>query len=199
MLTLSPELYIGRGYHRECYIHPSQPDRCVKVVVNGDDSETKREVSYYHKLIKRNIDWKMLPRLHDQIETNKGKGTVFDLILDYNGEVSKPLSYYLNSIELTTYHAEDFPKAFRQFSEYLLSEKILTMTIKPKNILYRLTTTTDGHLILVDNIGNSDLIPICDYSTFFAQLKIARKLNRFKKLLRKLYPKNTVLQSILIE
>ncbi len=197
MLTLTPDLYIGRGYHRECYIHPDQPDRCVKVVVNGDDSETKRELGYYHKLIKRNIDWSMLPKFHAQVNTNKGEGVVFDLVLDYSGKVSKPLSHYLDSVELTANHAKALPKAFLQFSEYLLSEKILTMTIKPKNILYKLTSATEGHLVLVDNIGNSDFLPVCDYSSFFARLKIARKLSRFQKLLLKQYPNNTVLHSIL--
>jgi len=38
-------------------------------------------------------------------------------------------------------------------------------------------------LIICDDIGRSDFIPICNYSRYFAELKINRKWNEFEKRL----------------
>ena len=47
MLTLESSSLIGRGLRRECYFHPEDENKCIKVVVAGDHKETAREQSYY--------------------------------------------------------------------------------------------------------------------------------------------------------
>ena len=79
---------IGKGLHRECFIHPEDINKCIKVVVNGNQQETEREQSYYKFLQKKKIAWDMLPKFYGNIETNMGLGAVFDLIRDHNGQVS---------------------------------------------------------------------------------------------------------------
>ena len=37
MLTLESSSLIGRGLRRECYIHPKDGNKCIKVVIAGDD------------------------------------------------------------------------------------------------------------------------------------------------------------------
>ena len=91
MLKLEPSALFGRGLRRECYFHPEDETKCIKIVVDGDHKETVREQSYYRLLEKRNISWRMLARFYGNVETNRGEGAVFELIRDYNGEVSKTL------------------------------------------------------------------------------------------------------------
>ena len=101
MLTLESSALIGRGLRRECYFHPEDENKCIKVVVSGDHKETRREQSYYRLLEKRNISWRMLARFYGNVDTNLGEGAVFDLIRDYNGEISKTLGHYFSAINET--------------------------------------------------------------------------------------------------
>ena len=54
------------------------------------------------------------------------------------------------------------------------------MTIKPKNIVYQKTSATEGCLLIIDNIGNSDFLPLADHIGLLVQLKTNRKWQRFE-------------------
>lgn len=185
MLTLESSALIGSGLRRECYFHPEDENKCIKVVVSGDHKETRREQSYYRMLEKRNISWRMLARFYGNVDTNLGKGAVFDLIRDYNGEISKTLGYYLSAISETVRNDLILDHALPRLKQYLLKWKIVTMSLKPQNIVYRKTHKSKGFLVIIDNIGNSDFIPICNYADWMAIRKIHRKWQRFEDLLAK--------------
>ena len=71
------------------------------------------------------------------------------------------------------------------------------MELKSKNIVYRKTNATDGILMLIDNIGNSDFIPIGNYIQFLSTKKINRKWRKFELRLRRRYAHNPMLQRML--
>ncbi|GAB1258663.1 YrbL family protein [Aurantivibrio plasticivorans] len=199
MLTVPEDLFIARGYHRECYQHPSNENLCVKVVVRGDTSETDREIRYYNVLKKRHIDWKMLPRYHGWVNTNKGKAAVFDLIRDCDGKVSLALNYYLENPELTSQFRDQIGNALVGLHDYLISHRVVTMTLKPKNIVLSRIDEEKSKLVIVDNIGNSDWVPLCNYVDFLALKKIRRKWQRFIELLRNSYAYNDQLQALVTQ
>jgi len=198
MVDLESSPIIGRGLHRVCYAHPRNPNLCIKVLLPLDSREplieAEREANYYRFLRKRGVPWTMLPEFHEEVSTTRGKGYVFDLVRDYDGAVSKSLRDYLSSPPETMKYAIALSAAFDLLRDYLLQWKIITMTIKAKNILYRKISDTEGRLVIVDNIGNSDFIPICDYVGFMAERKIRRKWRRFEALLIKEYPRNDFVQ-----
>ena len=197
MILLNASYFVGKGLHRECYIHPDNEHRCIKVVVAGDMSESKREQSYYRLLQKRDVCWDILPRFHGLVETNKGAGAVFDLIRDFDGEVSKTLEYYLSAESLDSAENPGINQAIIVFKQELYRQSIITMTLSPKNIMYKKTAANEGRLILIDNIGNSDFIPICNYIDSLAKKKITRKLLRFEQTVLKMCAHNIALQKIL--
>jgi len=198
MIQLDASRFVGKGLHRECYIHPDNEQLCVKVVVAGDLSESKREQSYYKILQKRGISWDILPRFHGLIETNMGAGAVFDLVRDFDGEVSKTLAYYLSSEQLERSENAGILQAIQVFKRELHRQAIITMTLSPKNIMYKKTAANEGALIVIDNIGNSDYIPICTYINYLAQKKITRKLLRFEQTVLKMCAHNKALQQCLL-
>jgi PhoP regulatory network protein YrbL len=183
MITLSPSMMIGKGLHRECFIHPDDTNKCIKVVVYGNHQETDREQSYYNFLEKRKIAWDMLPRFHGNIETSMGPGAVFDLIRDHDGQVSNSLEHYLADKDYVATHKEQLLLALTDLKSYLLKNNIITMPIKSKNILYQIKSDSTGRLHIVDNIGNADFIPIASYSSFLGSKKILRRWNRFFRAL----------------
>jgi hypothetical protein len=180
MIYLEPSALVGKGLHRECYRHPHDNNLCIKVVVAGNDDETRREQKYYASLNKRNISWDMLPRYHGDVETNLGTGAVFDLALDHDGEVSKTLQAYLSSAEHSKSVSEALLGSLNALKNYLLQHHIITMTIKPKNIACQNLGQGDYNLMIIDNIGNSDYLPLCNLNHYLAKRKIQRKWARFE-------------------
>ena len=180
MINLEKSSLVGKGYHRECYRHPEDSNLCIKVVVHGNSDEIKREKKYYRHLKKRGISWDMLPRYYGEMETNLGTGYIFDLVTDNNGNVSKTLEYYLSSKTQFEAHSEPLSSALCELKKYLLCQRIIPMTIKPKNIACQEIGHKRFRLYLVDNIGNSDFIPICTYNKWFAEKKILRKWEAFQ-------------------
>jgi len=81
--------------------------------------------------------------------------------------------------------------------QHLLKWKIVTMSLKPQNIVYQKINPTQGKLVVIDNIGNSDFIPICNYVDRMAIRKIRRKWQRFEESLSKDYTRSKALQQML--
>lgn len=199
MLNINEADLIGKGAHRECYRHPEDKRLCVKIIV-GDKKETieiKREKKYYRHLQNRGISWDMIPRYYGNIETNLGPGSVFDLIFDEDFSVSKSLEYYLSSEGRTEQYYESLSHAWFALKNYLMQNRIITMNIKPYNILCQKVTSGIVRLFVIDNIYNSEFIPVSTYLGFFARRKISRKWQRFENNLLNIYRDNKVLYRML--
>jgi hypothetical protein len=181
---------IGKGYHRFCYHHPGNPDLCIKIPMTPDDEEHLREQAYYRRLLRRNVSFEMVAKFHGTIETNYGTGAVFDLIRDPDGRISKTLEAYLSSDSETRVNYSGLARAFAALKRYLVSEIIITRNLNVTNVLYKRRGPADGTLVIIDNIGNYDFIPICNYVDFLAVKKIMRKWRRFEKTLARTYPEN---------
>jgi hypothetical protein len=190
MLILESSSLISSGLRRDCYFHPKDENKCIKVVFAGDHKETIREQSYYRLLEKRNISWRLLPKFFGCVETNRGEGAVFELIRDHHGEVSKTLEQYLSSDNETHLSYQDLSQALLVLKKYLLKWKIVTLSLKPKNIVYKKINESEGVLVVIDNIGNSDFIPICNYVDWMAIRKINRTWQRFEDSLARDYDRN---------
>ena len=195
MIELQPVVMIGKGLHRECYVHPDNPNRCIKVVVLRGEEETRREQAYYKFLQKRQITWEMLPQFYGVESTSMGPGAVFDLVRDADGQVGKTFEHYFESIELTEQNIEGLITALQRLKTYLFAQNIITMSIKPKNIIYQRQNEQTGTAVIIDNIGNSDAIPLASYCRAFGKIKMTRKWHKFVALLRRDYPENSVLQA----
>lgn len=183
MLDLSTSPLIGKGLHRECFEHPDDATKCLKIVVAGNSDENLREEKYYGMLARRGISWEMLARFYGLVKTSRGVGAVFELIRDCDGAVARPLSHYLEAADVPLEFEPQLGDALLQLKAYLLDNRIVTMTLKPKNIVYQKSAEEEGKLVIVDNVGNSDFLPLTNYSGFLARQKIKRKWQRFEQLI----------------
>ena len=192
MIELRTQELVGKGLHRECYVHPENHNLCIKVVVNGGEAETRREQAYYKLLKKKKIAWTMLPEFYGEVETNLGRGAVFDLIRDSDGRVSRTLEHYLDSESLTELNNRGLQQSLCHLKDYLIAQNIMTMTLKSKNIVYQKRDGQNNRCIIIDNIGNSDFLPISSYNRFFGYKKITRKWARFMAVTLKRGNKNSI-------
>lgn len=181
LIILNDDLIIGKGAHRTCYRHPDKYNVCIKISHQNDSKEQAREISYYRHLDNRNIRWDLLTRYHGVVHTNIGIGYAFDLVIDPDNQPAKTLEYYLNGSVL-----EGISDSLLRLKDYLIQNSIITNEIKPRNIACIINNGKMESCVIVDDIGNTEFIPISSYSRLLAKSKINRKWKRFASRLNNL-------------
>jgi hypothetical protein len=197
LLVLNDHHYIGQGAHRTCYCHPKDNSLCIKIPFEQSSQikPLERELAYYKRLDKRDINWSMLSRMLGQVETNKGSGHIYTVVRDDDNEVSKNLLHYLKPENLPL-HFTAILETLKKLYSYLLNNQILPLTLYPRNIVIKLDSLPLA--VIVDDIGNNELIRFSEWSKSMAKSKISRKWQRFLKHLRK-ENENTPMVLLLLE
>ena len=87
MLILEKSL--GKGAVRECYEHPADKTKCVKVLLpNADPTIFQKEYENY-SVVKDVLGNYIIPCEKELVETNKGLGMICDRLIDDDGLPSK--------------------------------------------------------------------------------------------------------------
>ena len=201
MINIDKSDFVGKGNHREVYKHPDAPQRCLKVNISSDltsreKREELREKSYYSFLQKKGVSFTMLPAYYGDVETNLGTASVFDLMSNTDGSTSKTLGHYLKSEELTQQNYDGLLSSLTRLKDYLLSQKIIVRGLAHRNIVCQRNDSGIYNLAIVDNIGNSEFIPISSYVGFLAERKIHKKWQRFEKRQLEEFTENETLRKI---
>lgn len=181
---LNSSLVVGIGRHRVCYIHPEDEKKCIKVIHSASGNalrENQRELAYYAHLNRYLTDWRGIPRYYGQIETNLGIGYVYDRIVDFDGKPSRTLQDYFPIEELETTYSQLY-QLLEDLKSYLQANKIVTMSIKPYNILCHRISPTKIFPVVCDNIGTASFFPLELYSSTFCRLKQKRIFERLEQL-----------------
>lgn len=168
---------IGVGRERACYVHPDDPRLAIKIPIGNVDTQTRREIRFYRKLGKRgNIDCKHIPAFHGQCDTNLGKGTVVELVRNYDGEISRPMNWYLDQ----GMPIEEFEHCLAELRQSFLENLIIfnhDMTIG--NLLVKKTSLVQFHLVAIDGLGDVVAFGGFDIFPFLVRRKIRRRWQRF--------------------
>jgi len=168
---------IGMGKERMCFVHPEDPRLAIKISTGGVDEQSKREIRFYRKLQKRGgVDNRHIPGFHGLCETNRGRGIVVDLVRDYDGQISRPLNWYLAQgfpIEEFEPHLEELK---RSFLEQLI---IFNHDLTVGNILVQKTSAARFRMVAIDGLGDVVALDWLDYFPFLVRRKIRRRWQRF--------------------
>ena len=179
MIYLDKSHIIGVGEKRSCYRHPEEEALCIKVV-HKKDKRVHRNITRELKYLQKYSAKIRLPQYIGEVETNLGKGYIFERISDWNGKSSITLIEYRKN----NGNMECIKDLLEEMYHSFLYHKIIISDFHAGNVLINYKNLDDSpSLILIDGIGNSDFIKICDRSKFFLKLKLIRK---FKRLMREL-------------
>ena len=176
-LQLSPQYFVAEGTDRKCFRHPSDAQLCIKVLhPERRSGRFWRELNYYSSLQRRDADFQHLAKYQGLIDTNLGKGAVFELVLDDDARISKSLSYYLaqNDRHFDAWIAG----AIEGLKQDLYQQWIVFHDLNPANILVKRLSFDEYRLVVIDGIGHNHFIPLASYSRIFARRKIVRVWNR---------------------
>ena len=174
-IKLNQRGYITEGSQRLLYRHPENPELCIKIPkAESNGRYISREIKYTKKYQNKINN---IPSFHGEIHTDLGTGYIFDLVKNHDGSVAQTLRDYVDGgadIAIIRQKIE-------QLYALLLEKHIIVSDLHAGNILVRHITDSDYDLWIVDGLGNSDFIKICDISTFFHRKKLIRKFTRFAR------------------
>ena len=172
---------VGIGHHRMCYIDPEDISKCIKVIYNPSKhatQEVRRELAYYKRLQKSLKDWSGIPKYYGGVETNLGTGYVYDRTIDFDGKPSQTMQERYQDLK-EPQQREEMLTLVKKLDDYLTKNHIVTMSLKPFNILCHRISETKIEPVICDNIGTASLIPIELVCPWFAR-------NREKKMIKKM-------------
>ena len=141
-------------------------DICAKCNMN-------RKSFYYHFKDKFDlVNW-----IFD-VEYLCGTGYVYDVIADFDGKPSITLTEFAEQCR----YEEDIAQLrqlLKQLKRYLQDNRIVTMSLKPQNILCHRISESEVIPVVCDNIGESTLIPLATWSKWCCLRKQERLWKRF--------------------
>jgi len=171
-IEITKESYFSEGQHRTIYVDPRNSNFCIKIPKTGIESRSiSREIKYLNRYSKNGASF--LSMYHGKVETNLGTGYTFDLIRDDNGTVSQPLSKCRNLTGLEE----------KVYALYLqcVRKGVIIGDLHSRNVVAQMDKHSNFDLWVVDGVGNSDYLKICDYSAFFRKKKIIRSFIRLNR------------------
>lgn len=197
MLKLRHTKPVFVGGTRYCFQHPEHANRCVKVLrpdrtgaarkmLRRDFKrylparfldDQRKEIKAYAELLTRASEplWRHVPRYHGTQDTDMGIGIVTQLMRNADGTWPKNLEQLLREGM-----DEDLQKGIDEFLQAVSRLRILSRDLLPHNII-AVREPGGYRVMLVDGIGNAELIPLSTWSAFFANRKTQRKIQRFKQ------------------
>jgi len=176
ILSLDETLLIGKGGVREVFQHPDDPSKCIKITFNQEKRRSvKREIYYLQLYHRRKKPFERLARFHGYCSTTKGKGSIFDLIRDFDGKKSVKLSDHVAGKAEPCLQPTEIFNLLNDLFEHLLRYNIIISDPAPHNLLIHYTSANRKKLVIIDGIGNPQFIPLADFSTHYAHRIIIKK------------------------
>ena len=174
-LILTDELFLGRGNHKEVYIHPTDKNLCVKILFVEPDEDFEREMRYRRALGKRADSMSLLTKYYGAVDTNRGRGYVFENVIDFDGSQSRTLLECLNNPS----SIGTLVKVLLDFKHDFIGQKFAAAGMDPDNFLVQRTAPTARRIRIIDNIGTSARVPLLYYSDFLMARRAKKYWKRF--------------------
>ena len=192
-LKLSGTEPFGVGGRRECYVHPLDASKCVKVLrtderrtvrvkksrvvpawmrreYNNNEHERRILVSLENRIGKQMQ--KHIPLCYGYEPTDKGPGLVLDLVFDHDRQISRSLR------ELFTlgHKPAEFREAFDEFASFLLQHFVVTRNILDHNVVASLSEDGSWRISMIDGFGDPAWVPLAAWFKSYGRRKIHRRV-----------------------
>jgi len=152
MILLNNSTLLARGSERECHLYPNDNTKIIKIVYNqkGLNNQNTLEYKYYHFLEKRCIDFSHISRCFGWVNTNLGKGLVFQRIQNFDTTESLSLrSCIVNKMFTDSIEKE----LLNDLKNYLEKESILFIDATSVNVLVQHIASDAYKLVIIDGLG----------------------------------------------
>ncbi len=192
MIKLNGIPPFAEGGNRMCFVHPDNPNRCLKVAHPGIlkkikqtkpwykqlrstesfDDNLREQNAYMQKALKSDNPkiWNHLAKWYGMVETSIGIASETELIRN-NGDIAETLEEYLFRDGLTN----EIKNAIEEFHTWLRDYLVLTKNLIPHNLVL---TSQEGKLKIkiIDGLGSQAFFPLPSYSNIFAKRYVNRRI-----------------------
>ncbi|WP_201523731.1 YrbL family protein [Aliarcobacter butzleri] len=174
-VILSDNLFIKKGTGRVVYLHPYDNSKIIKISIEKKLYRDQNIIEniYYSYLFKCNIPMNNIAKCYGYVNTNLGKGLVFDKVCDYTGEISKTYSQAITNHDISK---NILLKLFNNLEEYIFLNDILFIDTALGNIMCCEYEKEKYKLIIIDGLGGSNILRF-----FLMLLSKKYKIRRLKK------------------
>jgi len=187
MINLTDDLFLGDGNHKIVYAHPTDKNLCIKILRTPDDPDFKKESRYRKALGDRADKMTLLTKYFGEVETSKGKGYLFERVIDFDGKNSQTMFNVLDDTVADRKLLPATEKLLLDFKKTYFDEKFLLAGVDPDNYLVQRTSKTARRVRIIDNIGIASFIPLPYYFDYFAIKRAKKYWRRFVEQMRTEY------------
>ncbi|MCT7539499.1 PhoP regulatory network YrbL family protein [Aliarcobacter cryaerophilus] len=179
-IVLTDDLFITKGTGRKIYSHPFDNSKIVKISTEKKIYRDQNIIEniYYNYLHKHNIDINNIVKCYGYVNTNLGKGLVFDKVCDYTGEISKTYSKAITNKNIAK---ETLLKLFNDFEENILKNHILFMDTSFGNIMCCEYEKEKYKLIVIDGLGGTNILRFI--LMLYSDRYRTRRINKAKNIM----------------
>lgn len=186
-VSLDSTFHIAKGGERDCYLHPNDNKKVIKVLHKKGEHNNQNELEYKYMtfLKKRTTDLAHLTDCYGFIDTNYGKGLIFDRVLDFDGVASKSFRYYLAN-KIIPFKEQEF--LLSELKKYLEKNLILFVDTSLTNIFCQRISECSYKLIIVDGLGAKRTgmkFVLYKVSKLYTKYKIKRQWEKLIKMYKK--------------
>ncbi|MEV9499877.1 YrbL family protein [Aliarcobacter butzleri] len=174
-VILIDNLFIKKGTGRVVYLHPYDNSKIIKISIEKKLYRDQNIIEniYYSYLFKRNIPMNNIAKCYGYVNTNLGKGLVFDKVCDYTGVISKTYSQAITNQNISK---DILLKLFNDLKQYISLNDILFIDTAFGNIMCCEYEKGKYKLIIIDGLGGSNILRF-----FLMLLSKKYKIRRLKK------------------
>ena len=201
-ILLNEDFLLGKCSNKVVYIHPDNPDRCIKISNPHAELDLWYEIRYRKARKFRHLPHSLLlTEYYGTVKTNLGDGFVFERVYDYDGATSKTIEDLIKreiesrkerkSIKELWGSEKNIPLAIDvlfQFRKALFQDNIILPNMESWNFMVQFTSPTDWQVRIVDEIGALTLIPVINYIDYLGKRYVRRHWGLFIKWLLVNYP-----------
>ena len=213
MISLSDLQPFAIGGRRECFVHPLDRTRCVKIHrPEFLPSILKKNAPWWRSIRKseRSFDenfsdwsvmqslearkdptvWEHIPRCYGWEETDRGKGLVIELLRDADGLISLSLLHWI----WENGSGEKLDRAIAAFTAFWETHTIPSRSLGLHNISMQELADGNSRMVLIDGLGSTNFsttnpFPFDHWTRYFAICSSCRKVRRMKREINELLKK----------
>ena len=180
-LSLAELEPFARGGWRHCYVHPDDPNLCIKVPAAADErchAAQRMDIEDYAWVKKQGRVqlFERIPRIEAVIETDRGLGIVMRLFRDADGSISRPLSSLIGERGLTR-----FLPVIDDWKRWVRQQRLLTGDTGPHNLLALHLGSDEWKLVIVEGWMNRRHRWLAALHPVFLDFLIDRELRKFDR------------------
>ena len=151
-ITLTKDSFIAKGGERDCYVHPKDDKKVIKIIHRKckNNEQNQLEYRYTNFLKSKQIPFDHITDCYGFVNTNFGQGLVFDRVLDYTNEQSKSFKEYLKKSLLSK---EIELKLIKELKDYIFKYNILFIDVDLSNVFCQEYKKNKYKLIIIDGLG----------------------------------------------